>query len=139
MKKIIIAVLLLVLVGAVIGFYMYTKKIADINDLKEDFALTAEELSMAFNDDETAATQKFANKVILVSGKIIEIKSDAQNPSIQLEGSDPLTGVTCSLYADEISKFQHLKSGDEITIKGKCTGKLMDVVLNNCRIYKTQH
>jgi hypothetical protein len=138
MKKIVIFILLLALFGAAIGFYLYTKKPADINDLKEDFSLTAVELSSAFIDDETVATQKFANKVILVFGKITEIKTDSQNPSVQLEGSDLLTGITCSLYADELSKTQNLKTGDKITIKGKCTGKLMDVVLNNCRIYQTK-
>jgi hypothetical protein len=38
------------------------------------------------------------------------------------------------LYADELTRIQNLKNGESITIKGKCTGKLMDVVLNNCRI-----
>ncbi len=138
MKKIIVAVSLLALAGAAIGFYLYTKKPADISDLKEDFILTAEELSAAFNDDETAATQKYTNKVVLVTGKISEIKSDPQNPSVQLEGSDFLTGITCSLYADEFSKVQQLKKGTQISIKGKCTGKLMDVVLNNCRLNQTK-
>jgi hypothetical protein len=71
----------------------------------------------------------------MITGEIAEIKADI-NPTIQLAGSDPLSGVTCSFYQNELPTIQSLKIGDKIMVKGKCTGKLMDVVLNNCRIQK---
>jgi hypothetical protein len=133
MKKILLVVLVLGLMGASVGFYFYTKTPDDIRDLKEDFTLSAIDLVQAFNENEEAANQKFLNKVIVVSGTIADIKTDS-NPTLQLEGTDLLSGVTCSFYEDEVAKLKTLKAGDQVILKGKCTGKLMDVVLNNCRI-----
>ena len=91
---------------------------------------------MAFNSDEAAANLKYLDKVIAVKGIIADIKIDSSTgqASVILDSGDPLSAVTCSFYNDEIGAVQKLSMGTEVVIKGKCTGKLMDVVLNNCSI-----
>ena len=133
MKKIFSLVGLVVVVGVVFGLYMFYKKPADTRTAKAEFTLSANELVAAF-DQEDEANKKFLDKILQVQGKILEITSDTTGITVMLDSDDPISGVTCSFYADESGKLKDLKEGDAVTIKGKCTGKLMDVVLNNCSL-----
>ena len=135
-KKILIEFSLIAFLGAAGGYYLYNKKPADVRRLQPDLSVTANSLIVAFNSDEVAANLKYLDKVIAVKGIIADIKIDSSTgqASVILDSGDPLSAVTCSFYNDEIGAVQKLSMGTEVVIKGKCTGKLMDVVLNNCSI-----
>ena len=135
-KKILIGVSLITFLGAAGGYYLYNKKPVDVRTLQPDLSVTANSLIVAFNSDEAAANVKYLDKVIAVKGIIADIKIDSSTgqASVILDSGDPMSAVTCSFYNDEIGVVQKLSKGTEVVIKGKCTGKLMDVVLNNCSI-----
>ena len=135
-KKILIGVSLITFLGAAGGYYLYNKKPVDVRTLQPDVSVTANSLIVAFNSDEAAANVKYLDKVIAVKGIIADIKIDSSTgqASVILDSGDPMSSVTCSFYTDEIGAVQKLSKGTEVVIKGKCTGKLMDVVLNNCSI-----
>jgi RecG-like helicase len=117
--------------------YMYHKKPADIRKESARFELSAASLVADFNQDETVANQKYTDKVIAVKGKVTEVKIDpAGQATVFLDSGDPMAAVTCSFYKEESMAAVALQQGAEIIIKGKCTGKLMDVVLNKCSINK---
>lgn len=134
-KKIMVAVLLLAISGTGYGFYLYNKKPADVRKQAAHFELSAAALVAAFNQNETDANRKYTDKVIAVRGRVADIKVDAGGQAtVFLEAEDPMAAVTCSFYKEEAAGALALQAGTEITIKGKCTGKLMDVVLNKCSI-----
>jgi hypothetical protein len=135
-KKILIGFALITFLGAVGGYYLYNKKPVDVRTLQPDLSVTANSLIVAFNSDEAAANLKYLDKVIAVKGIIADIKIDSstKQASVILDSGDPMSAVTCSFYNDEIGAVQKLSKGTVVVIKGKCTGKLMDVVLNNCSI-----
>ena len=135
-KKILLGLLLVAIAAAGYGFYLYNKKPADVRTLTANYQLTAEALLADFNKDETAANTKYLDKVIAVSGKVTEVKLDTATgqATVILDSGDPMAAVTCSFYNDEAAAVKQLKQGDAIVIKGNCTGKLMDVVLNKCSI-----
>ena len=132
MKRLILFLSSITFIGLVVGFYFYTKKPTDIRSEQADFTLTAKELIKEFDENETAASAKYIDKVLIVSGKIDDI--NLSSATVFLKGESPINSVTCSFYEDEKGKLSMLKKDDDITIKGKCTGKLMDVVLNNCSL-----
>ena len=135
-KKILIGVSLITFLGAAGGYYLYNKKPVDVRTLQPDLSVTANSLIVAFNSDEAAANVKYLDKVIAVKGIIADIKIDSSTgqASVILDSGDPMSAVTCSFYNDEIGVVQKLSKGTEVVIKGKCTVKLMDVVLINCSI-----
>ena len=135
-KKILIGFSLITFLGAAGGYYLYNKKPVDVRTLQPELSVTANSLIVAFNSDEAAANLKYLDKVISVKGIISDIKIDSSTgqASVILESEDPMSAVTCSFYNDEIATVQKLSKGAVVVIKGKCTGKLMDVVLNNCSI-----
>ena len=119
------------------GFYLYHKKPADIRKETARYEISAAGLVDAFSKDETSANQKYLDKVIAVTGKVADVKIDsAGQATVFLDSGDPLAAVTCSFYNEEAATAKMVLRGAAITVKGKCTGKLMDVVLNKCSISK---
>lgn len=137
-KKILIALLVIALAAVAYGYYLYNKKPADVRKQSPDYELTAEALLADYNKDETAANLKYLDKVIAVKGKVTEVKLDAATgqATVILDSGDPMAAVTCSFYEEEAAAVKLLSPGNGVIIKGKCTGKLMDVVLNKCSIGK---
>ena len=135
-KKILLILFITVMAAAGYGLYLYTKKPSDTRTASASFKLTAAELVADFNKDETAANLKYLDKVMHVKGKVAEIKLDVTTgqATVILDGGDPMAAVTCSFYNEEAGAVKALFQGTEVIIKGKCTGKLMDVVLNQCSI-----
>lgn len=136
-KKIVLGILVIFAGAAAYGFYLWNKKPADIRQEAAQFELTATALVDEFNKDENAANKKYLDKVIAVKGNVTDVKTDSSGQAtVFLESSDPLASVTCSFYNDEAPSAKALQKGSTVIIKGKCTGKLMDVVLNKCSVKK---
>ena len=137
-KKILIGILVIALAAAGYGYYLFNKKPADVRTEKPNYEIEAATLLADFNKDETAANQKYLDKVIAVKGKVAEIKLDTATgqATVVLDSGDPTAAISCSFYDDEAAAVKQLSKGKEIVIKGQCTGKLMDIVLNKCSIEK---
>lgn len=137
-KKILLGLLVAATIAAGYGLYQYNKKPADVRTLTADYTLTANALLDDFNKDEAAANVKYLDKVIAVKGKVTEIKLDPASgqATVTLDSGDPMAAVTCSFYNEEAASLKTIAQGASVVIKGKCTGKLLDVVLNKCSVEK---
>ncbi len=129
--KILIAFFLIILIGAGVGYYYLQKEVAPLDEVEPDFRLTADELYDAFEADETAAGEKYIDKVIEVSGKVDRFTAQEAGVNIVLSAENAIAGGVNCAFTDPPSK---LEPGTAIKIKGKCQGFLLDVVLNNCSI-----
>lgn len=124
-----ILVILAALGGAGTGYYLFNKKVPTLIDVKADFELTADELFDAFNDDEATAMSKYGGKVLAVTGEVASYKLSDSTSNVTIHAENAiLGGVNCSFNTVVVG----IKEGDSITIKGRCQGILMDVILNNC-------
>jgi hypothetical protein len=117
------------------ALYMFNLKHTDMAKASPDFVITASFLQKAFEDDETTASKKYINKILEVTGKIASVKPGGNNVvSISLVTGNDLSSVICTFPAvTDLSKFI---VGNEITLRGECSGFLMDVLLNNCAVIK---
>jgi hypothetical protein len=117
------------------ALYMYNLKHTDMAKAKPDFVITASALQKAFEVDEAAASTKYINKILEVTGTIASVKPpENNNVNISLLTENDLSGVICSFPAiADPSKF---RVGYEITLRGKCSGFLMDVQLNYCAVIR---
>lgn len=125
--------LLLAVIGAVIGVYMWNKPHENMDHAKTDVEISAGELFTAFAENEAQANEDYLDKVIAVAGKVREVsKSPEGIVKVTLDSGDEMFGVICQL--DELSDHQRtdFQPGESVTFKGKCTGMLMDVVLVRC-------
>ena len=115
------------------ALYFYNLKATDMSKAKPDFIVTASALQKAFEDDETKASVTYINKILEVTGKIASVKPAENNVvSISLVTESDLSSVICTFPA--VSDPSIFRVGDEITLRGECSGFLMDVLLNNCAL-----
>ena len=133
--------LLFLILGAY-GYYLFNKPHPSAADAAVAFTITADSLFVQYQDDEHAADQRYLNKVIMVSGKLNEIKHSGSSEIWILSaqssapgggvGSSPGGGINCQLFPGDKMPSSRPKPGDLVTIKGRCTGFLMDVDLADC-------
>lgn len=136
-KKIIAAIIIMILAGAGYGWFLYNKKPADTRQQAALAEISAIELVKAYQKDEAAANRQYVDRLIIVSGKVSGTQVDAEgHATVFIDTGDPLAAVTCSFYNDEVEAVKKIAAGSPVRIKGMCTGMLTDVVLNKCSLVK---
>ena len=129
-KKIFIALGIAMVIGLAVGLYMYNKPLESMSSQKAEITISAADLYQAFDTDEQAANTTYLGKVIQVSGTIESISAgDDASTNILLNAGDAMGGVICRLDASSSDVFQE---GQQVVLRGQCTGKLLDVELARC-------
>lgn len=128
-KKIIIGILLLGVIGAFVGYKIYNKPHIDVSEVVADITISSNNILEEFTADEAKANSKYLEKIVAVSGEIAEIKIEKEKGIITLKTNDDFASILCHLSLDATKKMNSLKVGQTITLKGICTGFLMDVIL----------
>jgi len=133
LKIALIAASFLALAGILFGLWMYTRESQDLRKVKPDFILSAEDLVKAFETDETASSSRYTGKIVEVTGTIQSVRPGENNAlTISLNSGSILSSVICTLQENpDTSDF---RTGEQITLRGECSGFLMDVLLNNCSV-----
>jgi hypothetical protein len=146
-----LGILLFFLVLSAWGYYLYNKPHRSAAGATAAFIIDADSLFTQYQADENASNKKYLNKVIVVSGTLAEIQqagsseiwilsaqpgtssggSVGTSPGGGMPGS-PGGGINCQLFSPEKAPSPRPKLGDRVTIKGRCTGFLMDVNLADC-------
>ncbi len=132
MKKLIIAGGVVFLTVAFAIFFVYNKPHRSTD--KVDESVDAGALLMAFDESEEEANQRFLDKVIEVKGKVKEVIEQENSYILMLGEEGSFNGISCTLDQEQDSVAFGLKAGDEVVVRGICTGFLLDVVLVNCRV-----
>ena len=132
-KKLILAFLLLGLLAAGIGLYLYFKPVKSFEHASPDMSLDAGTLVKDFQADESKANSRYLNKLLQVSGTVSDISEDEKGlTNINLGVDGEMAMVSCSMDTAVRSDFNSVKSGQTVRLKGLCSGMLMDVVLVKC-------
>lgn len=124
-RKIIIALAVIGAIGGSIGFYMFNKPLESTMSMKADYSIEPGVLLAAFEEDEAAANTKYLDKVIEVKGQVQKIEKADDKIAVYLETDNLMSSI---IFQMEEAGVQFEK-GEEVTLKGICTGYLMDVVL----------
>jgi hypothetical protein len=136
--KIALFVVCFIALSAILAaLYMYNLKHTDMAKAKPDFVITASSLQKEFEDNETAASTRYINKILEVTGTIASVKQAGNNVlNISLITGSDLSSVICTFPA--IADSSKFRTGNEITLRGECSGFLMDVLLNNCAVIENK-
>lgn len=134
MKKIIYAVIILAIIGGAYGYYEWNRPVASNAEKTAEITLSAADLEAAYTANEAEANTKYNDKLVQVSGVVSKIETEAGKTSIYLNTNNPMAAVICEL--ENGSDVSNIKEGDNVSIKGKPTGILSDVVLVQCVLIK---
>jgi hypothetical protein len=128
LKKIIYIALVGGVLGGAYGYYLWNKKTDKMVDRKTDLTLVAQELATQYSD------AIHLGKVIEVKGTVSEIETQKDVTNITLETNDSMTSISCEMEKE--SENPSIKTGDLVTMKGQCDGRIADVVLTRCIVVK---
>ena len=125
MRKIILIVSLLFVTLTFIGLKLYNKPHRSVAD-EESIPISASQLFVDFEQDESVANQKYLDHVVDVTGVVSETLTNQQGQTVVfLKSENPMFGIQCTLESHSIG----VSPGSTITVKGICTGYLSDVVI----------
>ncbi|MFZ1677239.1 MAG: hypothetical protein WAT91_08200 [Saprospiraceae bacterium] len=135
MKKILITLIVLAVIGASYGYYIYVQPVEkSMENTKADIVITADQLIKDYEANESEADKKYLGKVLEVNGKVTEVTTEEGKKKIILETSNPISAVIFDF--DESINTGNIKTGDNVRLKGRCTGYLSDVILVQSSIIK---
>ena len=136
-KYLFLVLILIVFVAMIYAFYEYNRKPADLSSIRSFAVVDADSLVGLYESDEGKANAVYLGKPIDVSGTISEINNQQDSSvNVMLGNKDPLHRVSCLLDVKHVDAIKQFKTGDRITVRGICTGYLMDVELNRCVIIR---
>jgi hypothetical protein len=127
MKKVLLLLLALGVIGAGVGYYLYNKPVASLENKKADVVVTAAQLIADYEMNEQAADERYLGKVVQVTGKIVDMTTAEGKIKINMETPNPIAMIICEMETGV--EPGSAKAGDDIVIKGMCSGYLSDVIL----------
>jgi hypothetical protein len=133
LKIVLFAIVFIAIVAILTGIHKFNLKHPDTAKVRPDFFITATVLQKEFEDNEATASSKYINKILEVTGTIVSVtKVDSTHTNLSLKTSSDISSVICTfLSTNDLSK---VSTGKEITLRGECSGFLLDVLLNNCAL-----
>lgn len=117
-RKIILVAVLLVIVAAGIAAWKYFEKSTNYASKDPEVTVTAQELLNAFEKDTAAASKRFMDKIVRVSGKVQSVDSSAV--VLGEEGSP--SSIAVGLDKRNQQSIAQLKAGAMATLQGKFSG-----------------
>ena len=131
MKKIRL-IIILILIFSILGsayawFFIWDKPKQNVKDAKA-IPVQATVIFTEYNTNEKAANSKYIDKIVEVTGEVSNVSKNSEGKTVVLLKTDDLMfGVNCTMEGDA-----RISTGDQVSIKGICTGYLTDVVLIRC-------
>lgn len=130
-------VFFIAIAGIGAALYLFNMKHKDLQKVKPDYVMTSSELQKAFEDNETSSIAKYVNKIVEVSGYIETVKPGSEKSiNISLKTGNNLSSVICTF--PKVPDASIYKAGEQVTIRGECSGFLMDVLLNDCTLIENK-
>ncbi len=131
-RYIVLPVILIISVAAIYIYNEYNRTHKDTLKLKSDYSITASAFLKEFETNEDGSNKKYWDKVIRVNGMIKEILQDDRGfYSIVLGDTLGMSSVRCSIDSSHNAAIKSLTKGNEVAIKGICTGYNADELLGS--------
>lgn len=131
-----------IIIGPVMAFasyklgekYVMAETFTSTNNIKADFTVNANDLIREFISNDTAANNKYREKIIVVNGKTTQVErlSDSTT-TIQFADS---TGsyIVFSFEKEQYEQVKEIKTGEEVSLKGSCSGSIHSEILGTTAI-----
>jgi uncharacterized protein (DUF1330 family) len=105
----------------------------DVTTQSPSIRISAKQLYADYEANGVAADQKYKGRILEVNGTIDTIDKDIMDTIfVTLKGDEYIGYVQCMFSKEYAGRAASLRKGQTVTIKGKCDGKLMNVILRGC-------
>lgn len=136
-KYLLVATVFIALIVCWYAYSEYNRKPADLSSVDASVTTDAHSLVAMYEKDEQKANGLYLGKAVDVTGSIAEVNNQLDTMvNFILSATDEMHRVSCLMNVNRIDDLKQYRAGDKITVRGICTGYLMDVELNRCVVVK---
>ena len=121
----------LLIIGVIVYFYYANMEYEDTAALKADYKVEAIPFIREFEKDHKAANNKYAEKIIAVTGVITA--KEAADTTINIKIADTSTGsyLIFAFQEQHLDEAKQLNEGESVTIKGSCSDGVYSEILRS--------
>jgi hypothetical protein len=113
------------------------QKTSEVKKEEAAIQISAKQLYADYDSNEVAADEKYKGKILEVSGTVNDIAKDITDTIyVTLKGAEYFGDVQCFFSNEFTKEAAKLSKGQQLTVKGECDGKMMNVLLKGCVIVK---
>ena len=114
---------------AITIWYIFTVTFSDTAGLKPDYDKKAMDLISEFQQNDSSANHKYAEKIITVRGIVSAIES--ADTTINIKMTDTTSGayIIFAFQQQHLAEAKKIKEGDSIAVKGSCSGGAYSEIL----------
>lgn len=129
-KKILIAVVVLVIAGIGTAWYIFTDKFSDTAAEKATYTFSALDFIREFQQNDSASNKKYAEQIITINGMVSE--SEKSDSTVNIKMADTATGsyIIFAFQQQDAAKAKEIKEGDNVSVKGSCSGGVFSEILS---------
>ncbi len=132
LRNILVLVFLIAVGGGIAAYLMWNQSHRDLSETV-DYTLKPSELYQAFSNDESSANKQYLNKVVEMTGVVMEKQEiEGNRGMVLLEVPNEMFGINCAFEPEAAGALDSVNVGDQITLRGAITGYTMDVNLARC-------
>ena len=128
-KKIGAFIIILVLAGAAVVWYLFTDTFSDTAHRKVEFTVEAMDFIKEFEKDNKLANNKYTEKIIAVNGTVSEVESADTTTNIKMIDRESGSYIIFAFQQQHLADAKKLKAGDKVSIKGSCSGGTFSEIL----------
>jgi hypothetical protein len=122
-----------VFLALAIGSSSEKKTEIEVANVAPQVTIGARELFADYKANEIAADQKYKGRVLQVTGTVDSIAKDITSTMyVTLKGDQFIGSIQCFFDDAHANQLAGLQKGMKVSVKGKCGGKMMNVLLNGC-------
>lgn len=102
-------------------------------ETRENQTVSAKDLYYTYQQNEVSADNNFKDKWFYVEGVVDDIKKDIMDDIyVTLKTGEIIGSVQC--FLDDADVASQLQKGQKITVYGKCSGLMMNVLMKDCKV-----
>ncbi|TYP99290.1 putative nucleic acid binding protein [Tenacibaculum adriaticum] len=139
-KKILIfLVLSIIIVTSLFIYKEYNKPHINVAKATPKIVINSQQILKEYQENENKANTKYLDQIVQISGKVSKLEATNDNRiiiTLKNDDKSAISTVICHLTSEENNKLKKLKEGQNIIVKGICTGYLMDIILIRCVLVK---
>ncbi|MBL7703485.1 MAG: hypothetical protein JNM14_14635 [Ferruginibacter sp.] len=128
-KKWIIGLVVLLLGGAGVIWYLFNLKYDDTATVKADYTVNAMDFIKEFKQDMAAANKKYSEKIVTVNGTVSAIEMADTTANIKMTDTTNGAYIIFAFQQQHLAEAKAMKEGEQVSIKGSCSnGAFSDIL-----------
>jgi hypothetical protein len=131
-----------IIIGPVLAFasykmgekYVMSETFTNTTDIKADFTVNATDLIREFAVNDTAANYKYREKILVVNGKTTQVERLSDSTTTIQFADATGSYIAFSFEKTQYEEVKEIKAGDEVSLKGSCSGSIFSEILGTTSI-----